>query len=53
MFGRIRNYFYERRQGVAKLAGFAGACYLVRDYAYGRFQDMREVLRQTQAAREK
>lgn len=53
MFGSITNYFYNRRRGFAKAAGFVGGAYLVGRYVLDRLAEVRERVMQERAARDK
>lgn len=53
MFESIGKYFYDRRRGFAKAAGFFGGAYLIGRYVLDRLEEIRERVMQERAAREK
>jgi peroxin-3 len=53
MFGGVRRYIWERRRGLAKIAGVVGGVYLITKYVLERLEEMREKAKQDRAAREK
>ncbi|KAH8112871.1 Peroxin-3 [Phellopilus nigrolimitatus] len=52
MFGRIGNYFYERRRGFLTAAGVAGTFYMAGNYVIERLEEIRDQDAQRQKARE-
>ena len=53
MFGSIPNYFYERRNGLLRATGYAGATYLVTSYVKEQLQDVKDEVLLRRKAREK
>lgn len=53
MFSSITNYFYTRRRGFAKAAGFVGGVYFVGRYVVDRLAEVRERVMTERGARDK
>lgn len=53
MLEGLRRYVWDRRRGLAKVAGVVGGLYFVTTYLLERLEEMRESLRQEKLAREK
>ena len=53
MFSSIPNYFYERRSGLLRATGYAGATYLVTSYVKEQLQDVKNEVLLQRRAREK
>ena len=53
MFQRLRNFFFDRRRGLATAVGVVGALYMVGRYVLERLEEMREQVAQAKRAREK
>jgi len=53
MFGSIPNYFYERRNGLLRATGYAGAAYLITSYVKEQLQDVKDEVLHRRKAREK
>jgi peroxin-3 len=53
MLYSITNYFYERRRGFARTAGYAGAAYLVGTYIKERLEEVKNKVVLERKARDK
>ena len=53
MFSSIPNYFYERRNGLLRATGYAGAAYLVTSYVKEQLKDVKDEVLLQRKAREK
>ncbi|KAI0786964.1 Peroxin-3 [Abortiporus biennis] len=52
MLHAVTNYFYERRRGLARTAGYAGGVWLIGKYISGRLGEVRDKVIQDRQARE-
>ena len=53
MLQSITNYFYDRRSGFAKAAGFVGGTYLVGRYVLDSLEEIKQRVVQEKTARDK
>ena len=53
MLQSLTGYVYERRRGLAKAAGVAGAFYLIGYHVKERLEEIREKVTQERAAQER
>ncbi|KAG6849146.1 hypothetical protein H0H93_010935 [Arthromyces matolae] len=52
MFTSVKNFFYERRQGLTKATAVIGGAYAVRGYMRDRLDEVKDRLEQERTARE-
>jgi peroxin-3 len=53
MLQPLTGYVYERRHGLTKAAGVAGAFYLIGYYVKDRLEEIRDKVNEQRAARER
>ena len=53
MLQSVKTYVYERRNGLARTAGFVGGAYLLQHYVSDRLEELKVKLDEERIARER